>query len=267
MKAPHKREPLGAQERERYARHLVLPHIGEEGQERLKAARVLLVGVGGLGSAIALYLAGVGVGHMHLVDDDVVSLSNLQRQILHGTAWLERPKVESAAHRIADLNPDIEVIPTNARFTRENGAKIAAEADLIIDGTDNFAARYDINDVCLKLGVPYVYGAIFRLEGQVSVLCTQDGPCYRCLFPEPPSEPVLTGAEAGILGAVPGTIGTIQATEAIKWIVGFGSPLIGRLLVYDGAGMRFDSLQLERNHACPACERASNPDKHSESSC
>lgn len=253
MRKPREGESLSPQERERYARHLVLPHIGEEGQEKLKAAHVLLVGVGGLGSAIALYLAGVGVGHIVLVDDDTVSLSNLQRQVLHSTAWLHRPKVESAANRLADLNPDIEVVAANTRFTRESGVDLASTADLIIDGTDNFQSRYDINDVCLELGVPYVYGAIFRLEGQASLLCTKNGPCYRCLFPEPPPEPVLTGEEAGILGAVPGTIGTIQATEAIKWVVGFGSPLIGRLLVYDGAGMRFDTVQIEKNPTCPGC--------------
>ena len=247
------RECLTAQERTRYARHLVLPHIGEAGQEKLKAARVVLVGIGGLGSAIALYLAGVGVGQLVLVDEDVVSLSNLQRQIAHGTGSLGQPKVESARARIADLNPDIEVIAFQSRFTKVNGAEIAAGADLILDGTDNFAARYDINEVCLTLGIPFVYGAIFRLEGQVSVFCTDDGPCYQCLFPEPPAEPVLTGEEAGILGAVPGTIGTIQATEAIKQIVGFGSALIGRLLVYDGAGMRFDTLHIEKNPDCPAC--------------
>ncbi len=248
---------LSPQERQRYARHLVLPHIGEEGQKRLKAARVLLVGVGGLGSAIALYLAGAGVGCIGVIDDDVVSLSNLQRQVLHGTAGLDRPKVESAKQRIADLNPDIEVIAYNTRFAKESGPGIASGYDLIVDGTDNFQSRYNINDTCLKLGIPYIYGAIFRLEGQVSILCAKEGPCYMCIFPEPPSKPVLTGEEAGILGAVPGTIGTIQATEAIKMIVGFGSPLIGRLLVYDGEGMRFDDIHIEKNQECPACGKAS----------
>lgn len=249
---------LSPQERQRYARHLVLPHIGEEGQKRLKAARVLLVGVGGLGSAIALYLAGAGVGCIGVIDDDVVSLSNLQRQVLHGTAWLKRSKVESAKHRITDLNPDIEVVAYNSRFTKEVGLDIASEYDLIIDGTDNFQTRYDINDTCLRLGIPYVYGAIFRLEGQVSLFCAREGPCYMCVFPEPPPGPVLTGEEAGILGAVPGTIGTIQATEAIKMIVGFGSSLIGRLLVYDGAGMRFEDIHIEKNPACPACSGLSS---------
>ena len=253
MEDRHNSARLSPQERERYARHLVLPHIGEQGQEQLKAARVLLVGIGGLGSAIALYLAGAGVGHIGLIDDDVVGLSNLQRQVLHGTAWLSRPKVDSAKHRLSDLNPDLELVTYNARFTTDSGGEIASEYDIVMDGTDSFQARYDINKTCLEYGIPYIYGAIFRLEGQVSVLCTQDGPCYRCLFPEPPPEPVLTGEEAGILGAVPGTIGTIQATEAIKWIVGFGSALIGRLLVYDAAGMRFDTIHIEKNPTCPVC--------------
>ncbi|MBU1048428.1 molybdopterin-synthase adenylyltransferase MoeB [Candidatus Bipolaricaulota bacterium] len=244
---------LSPQDLQRYARHLVLPQIGEEGQQRLKAARVLLVGVGGLGSAIAHYLAGVGVGCIGLVDDDVVTLSNLQRQVLHGTAWLNRPKVESAKSRIADLNPDVEVIAHHTRFMRDSGLRIASGYDLIVDGTDNFPSRYDISATCLRLGIPYVYGAIFQLEGQVSVLCTKEGPCYACVFPEPPPETVPTGEQAGILGAVPGTIGTIQATEVIKMIVGFGSPLIGRLLIYDGEGMRFDEIQIEKNSECPAC--------------
>lgn len=258
MDKQKKRLSLSPLERQRYARHLVLPPIGEEGQERLKAARVLLVGVGGLGSAIALYLAGVGVGHIGLVDDDIVSLSNLQRQVIHGTAWLNRPKVESAKTRIADLNPDIEVSVYETRFTRTNGQGIASGYDLIIDGTDNFPSRYDINDTCLKLGIPYVYGAIFRLAGQVSVLCAKEGPCYTCVFPEPPPETVLTGEQAGILGAVPGTIGTIQATEVIKLIVGFGSPLVGRLLVYDGDGMRFDEIEIVKNPQCSACGNVSS---------
>jgi sulfur-carrier protein adenylyltransferase/sulfurtransferase len=251
-------QPLSPQERQRYARHLVLPHIGQEGQAQLKAARVLLVGVGGLGSAIALYLAGVGVGHLGLVDDDIVSLSNLQRQVIHGTAWLNRPKVDSAKTRIADLNPDIEVNVYNTRFSSDNGLEIASDYDLIVDGTDNFQSRYVINDTCLKLGIPYVYGAIFRLEGQVSVFCAMEGPCYTCVFPEPPPETVLTGEQAGILGAVPGTIGTIQATEVIKLIVGFGSTLIGRLLIYDGAGMRFDEICISKNPECPACGNVSS---------
>jgi adenylyltransferase/sulfurtransferase len=245
---------LSDRERARYARHLVLPSIGEAGQRRLKAAGVLLVGVGGLGSSIALYLAGAGVGRIGIVDDDDVALSNLQRQVLHGTAALECPKVESARARLIDLNPDAEIVGINERFTPRSAERLAAGYDLIVDGTDNFETRYAINDACLKLGIPYVYGAIFRLEGQVSVLCTSDGPCYRCLFPEPPPpEAVLTGEQAGILGAAPGTIGTIQATEAIKWIVGIGAPLVGRLLVYDAAAMRFEEIGVDKNPHCPAC--------------
>ena len=245
---------LSDRERDRYARHLALPQLGEERQRRLKAARVLIVGVGGLGSAIALYLAGAGVGHVGIVDDDSVSFSDLQRQILHGEAMLNRSKVESAAARLADLNADICVETFAERFEGATGRRIAAEFDLIVDGTDNFETRYTINDVCLDLRIPYVYGAIFRLEGQLSLLCTDEGPCYRCLFPEPPApETILTSAQAGILGAVPGTIGALQATEAIKWIAGIGTPLVGRLLVYDAAGMRFEEVAVAADPGCPAC--------------
>jgi molybdopterin/thiamine biosynthesis adenylyltransferase len=245
---------LSERENARYARHLVLPQIGEEGQRKLKAARVLIVGLGGLGSAIALYLAGSGVGQIGVVDDDVVDFSNLQRQVLHGEGALDLPKIESAKARLADLNRDVRVETFAERFDRRSGPPIAAKYDLIVDGTDNFETRYAINAVCLDLGIPYVYGAIFRLEGQVSLLCTESGPCYRCLFPEPPApEIVMTGEQAGILGAVSGTIGTLQATEAIKWIVGVGAPLIGRLLVYDAAAMRFEEVSIVRNPKCPAC--------------
>lgn len=244
-------------ERERYARHLVLPSIGPEGQTRLKCARVLIVGVGGLGSAIAPYLAGAGVGHIGVVDHDAVSLSNLQRQVLYGTATLDKQKAESARARLLDLNPDIDVVAYNETFDRDSATRIADGYDLVLDGTDNFGTRYVINNVCLELGIPYVYGAIFRLEGQVSLLCAPDGPCYGCLFPQPPDpRSVLTGEQAGILGAVPGTIGTLQATEAIKWIVGFGCGLIGRLLVYDAAAMRFDEIAIEKSPACSACGSA-----------
>ncbi len=245
---------LSTRERERYARHLVLPQLGEEGQRHLKSARALIVGVGGLGSAIALYLAGAGIGRIGVVDADTVSFSNLQRQVLHGEGTLDHPKVESAAERLADLNADIAVELFPERFDRTSGRRIAADYDLVIDGTDNFETRYAINDVCLALRIPYVYGAIFRLEGQVSLLGIDGGPCYCCLFPEPPApETVLPGAQAGILGAVPGTIGTLQATEAIKWIAGVGVPLVGRLLVYDAAAMRFEEIAIEANPDCPAC--------------
>ena len=243
-------------ERERYARHLVLPALGEEGQRKLKAARVLLVGVGGLGSPVALYLAGAGVGHIGLVDDDAVGLSNLQRQILHGTATLDRLKVESGRSRLLDLNPDITIEMFPERFDESSAGRIAKTYDLIVDGTDSFDARYTINRACLELGIPYVYGAVFRLEGQVSVLCTAGGPCYQCLFPEPPpAGAVQSGAEAGILGAIPGTIGTLEATEAIKWIAGFGESLIGRLLFYDAGSMRFEEIEVPRNPDCLACGR------------
>jgi len=247
---------LSQRERARYARHLALPPIGEVGQHKLKAARVLLVGAGGLGSAIALYLAGAGVGRIGIVDDDTVSLPNLQRQILYGESMLDRPKADSAQARLADLNGDVRIDAFAERFDRENGRRIAASYDLIVDGSDNVETRYVINDVCLDLGIPYVYGAIFRLEGQVSVLCADGGPCYRCLFPEPPPpDSVPTGEQAGILGTVPGTIGTLQATETIKRIVGVGSALIGRLLVYDAAAMQFEEIRVERNPDCPACSQ------------
>jgi adenylyltransferase/sulfurtransferase len=245
---------LSERERDRYARHLVLPQLGEDGQRQLKAARVLIVGVGGLGSPIALYLASAGLGRIGIVDDDVVSFSNLQRQILHGEAMLDRSKVASAAARLADLNSDVHVETYSERFDRTSGRRIAAEYDLVVDGTDNFETRYVINDVCLDLGIPYVYGAIFRLEGQLSLLCADRGPCYRCLFPEPPApETVPTGEQAGILGVVPGTIGTLQATEAIKWIAGIGTPLVERLLVYDAAGTQFEEVAIAANPRCPAC--------------
>jgi len=245
---------LSERERERYARHLVLPSVGAVGQRKLKAARVLLVGVGGLGSASAAYLAAAGVGTIGIVDDDAVSLSNLQRQVLHGRSMLDRPKVESARRRILDLNPEIEVVEHPERFTSSSATRLATGYDLIVDGADNFETRYVINDTCLDLGIPYVYGAIFRLEGQASLLCAKGGPCYRCLFPEAPvPESVLRGEQAGILGAVPGTIGTLQATEAIKWIVGIGTSLVGRLLIYDAAGMHIEEIAVDRNPDCPAC--------------
>jgi len=248
---------LSDRERSRYARHLVLPSIGETGQERLRSARVLIVGLGGLGSPIALYLAAAGVGTLGLVDPDIVSFSNLQRQILHGEAELKMPKTESSQKRLTNLNPDVRLDLHPVAFDRHNGVDMAAAYDLIVDGTDNFETRYAINEVCLSVGIPYVYGAIFRLEGQLSLFCTKDGPCYRCLFPEPPPErSVLSGEEAGVLGAVPGTIGTLQATEAIKWIVGIEPSLAGRLLIYDACAMRFDEIAISRNEDCPACNRS-----------
>lgn len=242
---------------ERYSRHLLLPEVGIEGQKKLKAARVLIVGAGGLGSPIALYLAGAGVGYLGLVDADIVSLSNLQRQILHGTTALGHLKVASGKKRLLDFNPDIHVEIYNEAFTANSAERIAEEYDLIIDGTDNFPTRYLINDVALRLGIPFVYGAIFRMEGQASVFCAEGSPCYRCVFPTPPApESVMTCSEAGVLGVVPGLIGLIQATEAIKWILGLGVSLAGRLLTYDAAGMRFDSISIDKNPDCSACSRA-----------
>jgi len=241
---------------ERYSRHLLLPEIGVEGQKKLKAARVLIVGAGGLGSPAALYLAGAGVGHLGLVDADAVSLSNLQRQILHGTATLGRPKVESAKSRLLDFNPDVRVEIYNEAFTSKSAKRIAGEYDLIIDGTDSFPARYLINDVALQLGIPFVYGAIFRMEGQASVFCIDESPCYRCVFPTPPApESVMTCSEAGVLGVVPGLIGIIQATEAIKWILGLGTSLAGRLLTYDAGQMQFDPITIDKNPDCPVCSQ------------
>jgi molybdopterin/thiamine biosynthesis adenylyltransferase len=245
---------LTDQEKERYARHVVLPTIGGAGQRKLKAARVLVVGVGGLGSPISMYLTAAGVGRLGLVDADTVSLPDLQRQVVHGTAAIGRSKAASARDRLHDLNPEVEIEVYDEEFGPNNGPRIASGYDLIVDGTDNFGTRYTISDVCLELGVPYIYGAIFRLEGQVSVLCAEPGPCYRCLFPQPPPpEIVLSGEQAGILGTVPGTIGVLQATEAIRWIVGFGEPLVGRLLIYDALKMRFETVEIVRNPDCSAC--------------
>ena len=241
---------------ERYSRHLLLPEIGLEGQKKLIASRVLIVGAGGLGSPVAMYLAGAGVGHIGLVDADSVSLSNLQRQILHGTATLGHSKVESAKERLHDFNPAVCVEIYNEVFTSESAERIAGGYDLIIDGTDNFPTRYLINDVALQLGIPFIYGAIFRMEGQASVFCTEEGPCYRCVFPTPPAPgSVMTCSEAGVLGVVPGLIGMIQATEAIKRILGLGTSLTGRLLTYDASGMQFDSISIDKNPDCPVCGR------------
>ncbi len=247
--------PLTARERLRYARHLVLPSIGETGQRKLKSARVLVIGLGGLGSPSTLYLAAAGVGTIGIVDDDKVALTNLQRQVLHAEAAIGHSKVDSAARRLADLNPEIVVRGIEERFDAASGARIAEGYDLIVDGTDNFPTRYAINDVCLSRGIPYVYGAVSELEGQTAVLCVDGGPCYRCLVPEASSaEP--SGEHAGILGTVPAAIGVLQATEAIKWIVGIGRPLVGRLLIYDAAGARFEEICVAANPRCPACGRS-----------
>ncbi|MEX1127555.1 MAG: molybdopterin-synthase adenylyltransferase MoeB [Vicinamibacterales bacterium] len=239
---------------ERYSRHLILPEVGVDGQRRLKAARVLCVGAGGLGSPAALYLAAAGVGTIGLIDFDAVEASNLQRQIIHSTEDIGRSKLVSAKNRLTSLNPDLQVESFETRLTSANALEIFRGYDVVLDGTDNFATRYLVNDACVLLGIPNAYGSIFRFEGQASVFAAQDGPCYRCLYPEPPPPGLVPScAEGGVLGVLPGVIGTIQATETIKLILGGGRPLIGRLLLYDAWNMGFRELKLRRDPACPAC--------------
>jgi molybdopterin/thiamine biosynthesis adenylyltransferase/rhodanese-related sulfurtransferase len=238
----------------RYSRQLMLPEMGVDGQRRLKAGRVLVVGAGGLGSPAALYLAAAGVGTLGLVDFDTVDRSNLHRQILHGTRDVGRSKLASAVDRLADVNPEIDIRRHDGALTSTNALDIVRDYDVVVDGTDNFPARYLINDACVLLGKPNAYGAIFRFEGQASVFAAIDGPCYRCLFPEPPPPGLVPScAEAGVLGVLPGVIGTIQATEAIKLLVGMGEPLIGRLLTYDALSLRFQELTLRKDPDCPVC--------------
>jgi adenylyltransferase/sulfurtransferase len=238
----------------RYSRHLLMPEVGLEGQQKLKAASVLVIGTGGLGSPVSLYLAAAGIGRIGLVDYDVVDFSNLQRQVIHGTSTLDKLKVESARDRMLDLNPDIKVDTYNEPFTSANARQIAKDYDLIIDGTDNFPTRYLSNDLCVLTGKPNIYGSIFRFEGQVSVFDAQRGPCYRCLFPEPPPPGLVPScAEGGVFGVLPGTIGTLQATEAIKLILGIGEPLIGRLLLYNALDMSFEFVKLRKNPNCKVC--------------
>jgi sulfur-carrier protein adenylyltransferase/sulfurtransferase len=238
----------------RYSRHLILPEVGLIGQQKLKAASVLIIGTGGLGSPVSLYLAAAGVGRIGIVDYDTVEFSNLQRQVLHGTSAVDTPKVESGRSRMLDLNPDIQVDAHNILFNAETGPEIAAEYDILVDGTDNFPTRYLINDLAVMTGKPYVYGSIFRFEGQVSVFDARQGPCYRCLFPEPPPPgSVPSCGDAGVLGILPGTIGTLQATEVIKLILGIGKPLTGQLLLYDASDMSFQTVQLRKNPNCKIC--------------
>ena len=245
---------LTPRERQRYSRHLLLPEVGEAGQRRLKAARVLCVGAGGLGSPAALYLAAAGVGTLGLVDFDVVDFSNLQRQIIHGTADVGRSKLESARARIDALNPEVHVETFDAHFSVANAKTLVEAFDVIVDGTDNFPARYLVNDACVMYRKPNAWGSIFRFEGQASVFAAPGGPCYRCLHPEPPPPGLVPScAEAGVLGVLPGVIGTIQATEALKLILGIGDPLIGRFLVYDALKMRFRDLKLPKDPDCPVC--------------
>jgi sulfur-carrier protein adenylyltransferase/sulfurtransferase len=239
---------------ERYSRHLILPEVGVHGQKKLKAASVLCVGTGGLGSPLALYLAAAGIGRIGLVDFDVVDRSNLQRQIIHGEEWVGKPKVQSAAARIKSINPYIQVDIHEVPLTSENALDIGKDYDLIIDGTDNFPTRYLVNDACVLLGKPNVYGSIFRFEGQATVFHYEDGPCYRCLYPEPPPPGLVPScAEGGVLGILPGMIGVIQATEAVKIILGIGMTLKGRLMLYDSLKMQFRELKLRRNPECPVC--------------
>jgi adenylyltransferase/sulfurtransferase len=246
---------LSDAERRRYSRHIMLPEIGAAGQEKLKAARVLCLGAGGLGSPAALYLAAAGVGTIGLVDDDRVALSNLHRQLLHGTKDVGRPKTESARDRLAEINPEVTVRLHACRFESGNAEDILRDYDLIVDGTDNFATRYLSNDVAVFAGKPNVYGSIFRFDGQTTVFAPHlGGPCYRCLFPEPPPPgEVPSCAEAGVLGVLPGIVGTLQATEAIKLILGAGEPLIGRLLQFDALKMKFREFNLRRDPACSVC--------------
>ena len=238
----------------RYSRHLLIPEVGLEGQRKLKAASVLLVGSGGLGSPVALYLAAAGVGHIGVVDYDVVDDSNLQRQIIHDSERVGKLKVESARERMLALNPYIQVDAFNEVFSSENARQIAEGYAVLVDGTDNFPTRYLINDLCVLTGKPFVYGSIFRFEGQVSVFDARSGPCYRCLFPEPPPPgSVPNCAEGGVFGVLPGTIGTLQATEVIKLILGIGETLVGRLLLYDALDMSFQSVNLRKNPRCKVC--------------
>ncbi|MCO5297278.1 MAG: molybdopterin-synthase adenylyltransferase MoeB [Fimbriimonadaceae bacterium] len=245
---------LSREEILRYSRHLIMPKVGLEGQRRLKGASVLLIGAGGLGSPAAMYLAAAGVGRIGLVDFDVVDLTNLQRQVIHGTDDVGRSKLDSAAETIRGINPHVRVDRHEVLLSSENALEILSDYDVVVDGTDNFPTRYLVNDACVMLGKPNVYGSIFRFDGQTSVLAHPDGPCYRCLFPEPPPPGLVPScAEGGVLGILPGVIGLIQATEAVKLILGKGEPLVGRLLLYDALAMRFRELAIRRDPSCPVC--------------
>jgi len=245
---------LSAEELQRYARHLILPEVGVEGQRTLKRGRVLIVGVGGLGSPAALYLAAAGIGTLGLVDFDVVEYSNLQRQVLHGTSAVGKPKLASAAARLRDVNPHVALIHHEAHLTSENALDILSGYDVVLDGSDNFPTRYLVNDACALLGKPDVYGSIFRFDGQASVFWAARGPCYRCLYREPPPpELVPSCAEGGVLGVLPGIVGSVQALEAIKLLLGEGETLVGRLLLFDAMRLRFREMTLEKDPGCPLC--------------
>jgi len=238
----------------RYSRHLIMPEVGMEGQKKLKAARVLCIGAGGLGSPLALYLAAAGVGTLGIVDFDVVDYTNLQRQIIHSTADVGRKKLDSAAEKLKAINPFLNIRKFETRLSSDNALELFRDFEIIADGTDNFPTRYLVNDACVLTGKPNVYGSIFRFEGQASVFAMKEGPCYRCLYPEPPPPGLVPScAEGGVLGILPGLVGVIQATEAIKLILGKGDPLIGRLLLVDALGMKFRELKLRKNPDCPVC--------------
>jgi adenylyltransferase/sulfurtransferase len=246
--------PLEIAEIRRYGRHLILPEVGMEGQQKLKAARVLLVGAGGLGSPLGLYLAAAGVGTLGLIDFDTVDETNLQRQVLYATSDVGRPKLEAAADRLQGINPQLNLELHPTRLDAGNALELFERYDLVADGSDNFPTRYLVNDACVLTGTPNVYGSIFRFEGQVSVFGAPDGPCYRCLFAEPPPPGMVPScAEGGVLGVLPGIIGSLQANEVLKWILGIGEPLVGRLVLFDALRMRFRELKLGKNPSCPVC--------------
>jgi adenylyltransferase/sulfurtransferase len=238
----------------RYSRHLIMPEVAMEGQLKLKSARVLLIGAGGLGAPLGMYLAAAGVGRIGLVDFDVVDFTNLQRQVIHGTSDVGRKKLDSAADTMQGINPNVRIDRHEVALTSDNALEILKDYDIVVDGTDNFPTRYLVNDACVLLGKPNVYGSIFRFEGQATVFAYKDGPCYRCLYPEPPPPGLVPScAEGGVLGILPGLIGLVQATETVKLILGSGEPLVGRLLLYDALAMRFRELKLRRNPECPVC--------------
>ncbi len=254
VQSPNGAVELSNEEIARYSRHLIMPEVALDGQKKLKQAKVLTIGAGGLGAPLAMYLAAAGVGTLGIVDFDVVDESNLQRQIIHGTSDVGRKKMESARDTILDINPNVKVEAYEEPLTSENALDIFKDYDIIVDGTDNFPTRYLVNDACVLLGKPNVYGSIFRFEGQASVFYAKEGPCYRCLYPEPPPPGLVPScAEGGVLGILPGAVGTIQATETVKLILGIGDPLIGRLLLYDALGMSFRQMKLRKDPNCPVC--------------
>ncbi len=251
---PDARSRLTREESIRYARHLVLPEVGREGQERLKSARVLLVGAGGLGSPAALYLAAAGVGTLGVVDPDVVDATNLQRQILHGTGGLGRLKVDSARERLADVNPHVSVETHAVRLASANALDVVSRYEVVVDGSDNFPTRYLVNDACVLTGRPNVYGAVYRWEGQLSIFAAPGGPCYRCLFREPPPPGLIPDcATAGVFGALPGVVGAAQAMETVKWLLGVGDPVVGRLQIFDALAYRWREMEIRRDPACAVC--------------